>query len=124
MRAGRLDRKITIQRMTETQSSSGFPVEGWAAISHRRSASYRPIRGDERFSGEQWGASEQVEFAIRYSSDVADVSPLDRVIYPAPETDTPDPADNTIYEIMAVHEIGRREGLRLVAARRAERPAS
>ncbi|MBN8959082.1 MAG: phage head closure protein [Rhizobiales bacterium] len=124
MRAGRLDRKITIQRKTVTQSSSGAPIETWAAISHRRWASYRPVRGDERFGGEQWAASEQVEFSIRYSSDVADLSPLDRVIYPAPDVDTPTPADNTIFDIMAVQEIGRREGLRLVAARRAERPAS
>ena len=123
MRAGRLDRLITIQRKTETYSSSGAPMDGWAVVGvTRRAASYRPLRGDERFSDPQRVADEQVEFSIRYSTDVAELSPLDRIIYPALSGDSPGdvPATRHIYDILAVPEIGRREGLRITAVRRAD----
>lgn len=117
MRAGQLDRMITLQRKTETYSPSGAPIEAWSDIAYRRHAKYRPVRGDERF-GAQYVAKEQVEFTIRYSPDVADISPLDRIVYPARQ-DT-NPPENTIFDIMAVHELGRREGLRIMAARRTD----
>ena len=66
-------------------------------------------------------AREQVEFRVRYGSSVTALSPLDRVIYPAPvDPDEQAPPEHDIYDIMAVHEIGRREGFRILAARRAE----
>jgi head-tail adaptor len=121
MRAGRLDRRITIQRQTTTFSDSGASVETWSAISHRRPASRTPIRGDERFQAQQFVAREQVEFRVRYGSSVTGLSPLDRLVYPAPaDPDEQAPSDQDIYDIMAVHEIGRREGFRILAARRAE----
>lgn len=120
MRAGRLDRLITIQRKTSTASSSGEPQESWSDIVTRRPASLAPVRADERFAGPQIGATEQVEFRIRYSQDVADLSPLDRIIYPALSADSPDESStgNRRYDILAVHEIGRREGLQIIAFRR------
>lgn len=121
MRAGKLDRKITIQRKAVTQSTSGAEVEQWADRVHRRSASYFPVSGDERFGGDQWASREQVEFTIRYSDNLADLSPLDRVIYPAPtEANTTNSDQGTVFEIMAVHEVDRRKGLRILAARRSE----
>jgi head-tail adaptor len=121
MRAGRLDRRITIQRKVTSYSNSGAPVETWSAISHRRPASRAPIRGDERFQAQQFVAREQVEVRVRYGSSVAGLSPLDRLVYPAPaDPDEQAPPEHNIYDIMAVHEIGRREGFRILAARRAE----
>lgn len=120
MRAGPLDRLVTIQRKTLSESPSGEPIESWANIADRRPASMAPVRGEERFGGDQYVASEQIEFRIRYSSSLADLSPLDRVIYPALDNEDPpaNPVTRRVHEVMAVHEIGRREGLRILTARR------
>lgn len=119
MRYGRLDRRITIQRKTVTQSLSGEPVETWANLVDRW-ASIVPARGDERFAAPQIEASEQVEFVLRWSQLVADLTPLDRIVYPAVEDASPAPpiSHANLYDIQAVHELGRREGLRLIAVRR------
>ncbi len=121
MRAGRLDRRVTIQRKATSLSDSGAPIETWSAISHRRPASGTPIGGEERFQAQQFVAREQVEFRVRHGTSVSGLSPLDRVIYPAPaDPDEQAPPEHSIYDIMEVHEIGRREGFRILAARRAE----
>lgn len=123
MRAGRLDRRVDLQRATATQSPSGEPVETWSNIVTRRAASYAPVRGEERFSAPQFNAKEQVEFRVRWSRALAGLNPKDRLIYPAlvdglspPDEITPD----RVFDIMAVHEIGRREGLRIMTVRRAD----
>lgn len=79
-----------------------------------------PVRGDERFSAPEIAAFEQIEFRIRYSADVADLSPKDRIIYPALSADSPAevPAARRIHDILAVLEIGRREGLQIITQRR------
>ena len=123
MRAGRLDRLITIQRKTVTNSGSGEPIEAWAAIGPvRRAASMVPVRGEERFSGPQLVGNEQIEFRIRYSVEVANLTPQDRIIHPALSEDSPEDEPNTrqIHDILASHEIGRREGLQIITMRRAD----
>lgn len=126
MQAGRLDRLITIQRNASTAGEDGQPVESWSVVgTARRPASMRPVRGDERFTAPQYVASEQVEFRVRYADTVAELTPLDRIVYPAftsAESDSP-PTDietRRIYDVLAVHEIGRREGLQIITARRAD----
>jgi head-tail adaptor len=124
MRAGRIDRIITIQRKSVTYSSSGEPQETWAVLVERWWASIAAVSGDERFTGEQWVAKEQTEFRIRWSTVVADLSPLDRIIYPAPASgDMFEPPTRSIYNVMSVQEIGRMEVLQILAARRADVPA-
>ena len=54
-------------------------------------------------------AKQQSEFQVRWSPDIADLSPLDRITY-----------GGSVYDIAAVHEIGRREGLRVIAVRRTD----
>jgi SPP1 family predicted phage head-tail adaptor len=119
MRAGRLDRKIDLQRFETTYSPSGSPIEEWSNIAARLSASIIPISGDELYGAPQEVASEQVQFEIRYSQAVADLSPLDRVIYPALD-DEEEITERRICDILAVHEIGRRQALRIVAKRRVD----
>lgn len=125
MKAGRLDRLITIQTKTETVSAAGGVTQAWATIAQRRPASVSPVRGDERFATPQIVAADQTEFRIRYSSNVAALhAGQHRVIYPA-LTDAEvaeggDVATNRIFDIAAVHEAGRLEGLRLIANRQAD----
>lgn len=122
MRAGRLDRLIDIQRATVTQSDSGEEISSWQNIATRRHAALMPVQGYERFSDPQIVAQGQVEFRIRLSSDVADVNPKDRIIYPAIDPTSPEtlPDETRIYNILSAEEIGRREGLRIIAKRFAD----
>lgn len=118
MRAGRLDRFIDIQRATVTLSTTGEPVSAWTNLATRRPASLERRRDPiETVGNVQVMASDQVEFRVRYASDISDLTPKDRIIYPAPDITSPEtpPAANEIYNIVAVTEIGRREGLRIVA---------
>jgi head-tail adaptor len=114
-----LVRYITIQRRSVTQSSSGEEVATWGTVVQRRLASVSPTRGDERFSQPQYAAKQTTEFRIRYSNDVADLTPLDRIVYPAIGEGEEAPA-TSIYDVLAVHELGRRETLQVVAFRRAD----
>lgn len=118
MRAGRLDRRITIQRKTQTSSPSGEPEESWSALVTDLPAGLTPIAGSEVQGSEQSKALQQVSFEIRWSPEVDDLSPLDRVVYPSDAaTDSPSMV-RTVYEIVAVNEIGRQNRLQLIAARR------
>lgn len=121
--AGKLDRKVTIQRKSLTNSDSGEPVETWANLAVRRSASMWPFRATEGFAEPETTSYEQIEFRVRYSSDVASLSPQDRVIYPA-LTDEQAADDNyeiparSIHDVLGVLEINRREGLKIITRRR------
>lgn len=116
MQAGQLDRRILIQRKTEARDTYGQPIPSWETIGKTRWANYRPMKGTERFSSDQFISRQQVEFQVRWTTDLSDVSPMDRIIFP----ETTEPSDSEIYEIMAVHEFGRRQMLRILAARRSE----
>lgn len=122
MRYGRLTRKIAIQRKSVTFGLDGEEVEAWSDLSANRWASVDPVSGDEAFSTPEIGAKQQVEFQVRWSSAIADLNPKDRIIYPlvpvtSPETPVP---DTSIYDITAVHEIGRHRGMRIIATRRTD----
>lgn len=122
MRAGRLDRRITIQRYTTTYSPSGERIETWSDLVSRRWAEVRPVKGDERFDTPQLAAREQVEFRVRWGAAIADLNPRDRIVHPAVESGSPADAvdESRLYDILAVHELGRRDGLRIIAARRVD----
>ncbi len=124
MRAGKLDRKVTLQQRAAGQDTAGEEVDSWITVGkERRAASYRPLRGSERFQDEQLIAREQVEFKLRLSAAVNATNPRYRVIYPALAAGETigDVSDDRIYDVLAVHELGRREGLQLMAVRRAEK---
>jgi SPP1 family predicted phage head-tail adaptor len=108
MRAGRLDRRITIERATETRDAFNNPVLAWGPLATVW-ASVEHIRDSERWSAQEVGAAVQMRFQIRYSQAVADVNPKDRLTYEGRE-----------FDIVAVKELGRREGLELTAAARAD----
>lgn len=117
MRGGELDRRVVLQRKGTTLSSSGSPVETWTTVATRWSE-VKPITGDERNAAQQWIAREQSQFTIRWSGEVATLSPLDRIVYPADDLGTSPLPYRSIYDIMAVHEPKRREYLLIMAARR------
>lgn len=116
IQGGKLDRWIVIQHRTVTQSPSGEEIEGWVLLS-KRPASLDMLTGAERYAGQQMVAKAQFAFIVRWSNEVADVSPLDRIIYPASvvANSPSEPARNKIYDIFAVEPIGRNEALKLLA---------
>lgn len=104
--AGKMDRKIVLQRFTETLDSYNESVKTWATLATRR-ASYEPISDGERFRASETAANVSARFVIRYSSAVSTLNPKDRLTF-----------DGTVFEIVNVKEIGRREGFEITAGAR------
>lgn len=114
MRAGTLDRRIALQRLSMSYSTSGEPAGTWSTLVERW-ANVSPVVGDERNASEQWVAREQTKFTVRWSQELDDLSPLDRIIYPI--GDSPQPVRST-YDIIDVLQNGRQKGITILAARR------
>lgn len=94
MQAGKLERRVTIQRFTETRDEMNEPVKVWADVATVW-AQARPNRGSERFTAAQLAGSAVMSFHIRYR---ADLTAQDRLVY-----------DGVVYEIVAPpRELGRR----------------
>lgn len=102
MRIGRMDRRIIIQKETLTNTKGSISKswseldEVWAAVIDRA--------GAESPDGDQIVAQRTLTFRIRYRSDVTEKM---RVRYPE--------GGSTYYDIREVRELGRQDGLDLVA---------
>lgn len=118
MRGGTLDKTVAIQRAVFTQSPSGEPQPAWVTLSTRPAMLDSGMTGTERLATEQVVAKAQVAFTVRWSDTIADITPLDRIIYPASAlANSPaDPMGSKVYDIIMVQEIGRREQLRIFAS--------
>lgn len=108
MEAGKLDRRISIERASTYQDETGQEVARWAPVATVW-ASWRRASARETLAAAEVSAEVTDVFEIRWSNLVAELDPKDRVIY-----------DGRTYDIAAVTEIGRREGLRIAAAARAD----
>lgn len=109
MKAGKLDRRILIEKKAVVQNDLGEEVETWTTLATVW-GSKQDISDGERVAAAEVSATITTRFRIRYSSAVAVVNPGDhRLSY-----------DGKIWDIWGVKEIGRREGLELTAAARAE----
>lgn len=108
MLAGPLDRRITIRRATVETNDFGEEVPTWCDLATVW-ASTEAIRDSERFAASEVRAERTDRFQIRYSQKVADVGPKDRLVY-----------GDRIFGIVAVKELGRREGLEITASTRAD----
>jgi len=108
--AGTLDRPIRFEHATETTSTSGEVSLVWATLADVW-GSKEPLLGRELFAAQQAVAKVDTRFRVRYSSLVKDVNPDEtyRIV-----------CDGKVYDITAVMETGRREGLEILAETRAE----
>jgi len=109
MRAGKLDRRLTIRRLTETgRNNYNEPIVDWADVATVW-AQQRPERGSERVAASQLAGTSVMTFHIRYR---ADVTVKDRLVY-----------EGRKYEIIAPpREIGRRVVTEIDAIARADDP--
>jgi len=106
LRAGLLDRRIRLERRVEETDASGQSVPRWLPLAEVW-ARVEPLGGRRQFGQEQWVATGDVRFTIRWRGDV---NPLHRVVY-----------GEQVFEVVSVAEEGRREALLIVGRARAER---
>lgn len=108
MRAGELDRRITIETPTDVRDAEAAISQTWAAFVPVGGAALVdipakviPRRGTERFAAAQINVEFDTTFRIRY---VAGITAKMRIQY-----------DGVTYDIQYPAELGRREGLDLLA---------
>jgi head-tail adaptor len=98
MRAGKLDRSITIQRNVESKSSTGAVTSAWTNLATALRA--EKVDGAIDETARTFGEAERIAmtFRIRF----VDVTTADRVIY-----------EGAAFDLVGITEIGRRRGLEL-----------
>jgi SPP1 family predicted phage head-tail adaptor len=69
MRAGRLNKKVTIQQVTETQDGKGGIIPAWATFAPAWAA-IEPLAGKEYLSSKQVNAETSVKIRIRYLANI------------------------------------------------------
>jgi len=106
--AGALDRRIRLEREAPgTPTDSGEPTSDWQLVAEVW-AQKEALRASETFAAQQELAEADVRFRLRYRTDV--FPDHMRVVDDAGRE----------FDILGVHEIGRREGLELLTRARAE----
>lgn len=106
VRAGLLDRRVTLERRVEVVDPSGQTVVSWVPLATVW-ARVEPLGGRENFGAQQFVATGDLRFTVRWRDDI---TPLHRVTY----ADVP-------YDVVSVAEEGRQEALLIVARGRTER---
>jgi head-tail adaptor len=105
--AGRLDRRVTILRGgVPTVDDYNEPVAG-ADAETETFASVRPVPGTERFRNAENAADAPMRFVFRWRADLVRVT--DRLRF-----------EGRIFAVASVTEIGRREGIEVLATARGE----
>lgn len=102
MRAGKLDRVITLQSRTLIKDAEGNTTEVFADLAEVR-ASRRDTLGSERVASGAEVATADSVFRIRWRADVDTITRLTE--------------GDLVWDILATAELGRREGLDLTCRR-------
>lgn len=106
MNIGKLDRRITLERLEQSvDTSTGEPVESWVPFATVWAA-YMPVSGNEPFTASQRYAEVTTRFRIRYHPQF---TPLDRIAF-----------EGKHYDVVEVLELGRKAGQEIRAVARAE----
>lgn len=104
MRPGRMDRRVVLQRQIEPQNEYGEVEPIWTDQMSVW-AQVQPIRGSERFQAEGLQTEATTEFLLRYSPTVAAMTPKNwRIVYKEQH-----------YDIEEVQELGRHDGVKILA---------
>ena len=100
MRAGRMDRQVTLQARTVSRNAQGEDVASYTDLATVWAEKF-DLRGREYFAAQQSRAEVTTRWRIRYLDSLRAV---DRLVH-----------DGTAYDVVAPPaEIGRRQGLELV----------
>lgn len=109
MRAGELDRRIDIQQAVISKNALNESVPSWLSLG-KVWAKKTDVSDGERMRSAETAAQITTRFLIRWSIAMSEVTPKDRVVF-----------DGKTYDIFFVKEIGRREGIEISAAARADK---
>lgn len=99
MKAGKLDRRITISVKSATRDSYGAEIIGWSTLATVW-AEVLPISGREFFVAAQFVPEAQLKMRIRFREDFDETA---KITY-----------DNVEYDILYIAEIGRQDGLEIL----------
>lgn len=102
--ARKLDRRVTLHQAGIVTDAGGDAVPGFTPL-QTVWASVRPAPGIERLQSGENAASAPKIITIRWSAALSALSARDRVEYPV----------GVMLDIKSVDEIGRRDGLQIVA---------
>lgn len=104
MDAGKLDRRVTLERFTETRDELNNPILGWAVLTRVWGAK-TDVSDTERYRSSEIGTTLTTRFVIRWSNKVKDVNSRDRLT-----------CEGEVFNIIGVKEIGRRQHLEITAS--------
>lgn len=105
MKAGSLDRRITILR-TGAPVDDGYTTQPGAETAFiTRSASWKPANGREVFENQGREAKAGGTFWLRWDNETRTIAATDRVL-----------SDDRHWDILSVTEVGRHEGVELIVA--------
>lgn len=103
--SGLRNRRVTIQQLTDSQGTSGYPVESWVTLAVVQ-ASKDDATGQERFSANQttspFDTTWQVPYLSALDPEMANVPKTRRLVY-----------QNRVYDIVSATLIGMRRGIEL-----------
>lgn len=105
IKAGVLDRRVTIQRNGPPTDDGYTTVPGALADYYTCSAKWTPARGREVFENQGIEAYSGGVLLIRYNPTTATIRETDKVLL-----------GGRLWDIITVQEVGRREGIELTIA--------
>jgi SPP1 family predicted phage head-tail adaptor len=117
MKAGSLDRRITILRASVSRNSFNEELPTWNPMATVWAGAVPVSAGaGGAWAGERQRAGETLatskyRFTVRHSAMAATVDPRDRIKF-----------EDRLFDVNGVKEIGRREGYEITATARAEHP--
>nr|WP_321457428.1 phage head closure protein [uncultured Cohaesibacter sp.] len=97
---GKMDRRLSLERFTQTIEMSGYPIDEWEILDVVWCEVVDATAQEEETDlGEE--QTDRLTFRIRYRSDL---TTADRVTY-----------EGTGYNLKQIKEVGRRDALELIA---------
>lgn len=110
MISGPRNRRITIERRTYTTDSFGGEIVAWIEVGSGWWVSSLPVKDSEAFRNSEATATITHRFQMLWSATAwAEIDPRCRITF-----------DGRLYDVVAVKEIGRRDGIEISATARAE----
>lgn len=112
MDAGKLDRRVRLEQYTTTQAPNGEPTKAWTTLATVWAEKIE-ANGQERFSSQQFIGKVARSFRFRWSNATSQVTVKSRLVF-----------DGVTHEIIAMREIGFRDGIEVDCVARSEDPLS
>lgn len=105
MKAGTLDRRVSILRNGPATDNGIEVLPGALGVLATRWASWKPANGREVFENQGREAKSGGTFWLRSDSATRHIHETDKVAF-----------DGRLYDVLAIQELGRREGIELIVA--------